>query len=75
MYNRIRHYSLTPYPVFRERILLIIEQVKKEHHRSPTIHDLSKKTGISIEMVIEALEFNVLSNRDSPSEKEGCALH
>jgi hypothetical protein len=74
MYNRIRHYSHTPYPKLRVKVLIAVEHVKAEQHRSPTINELSLVTGASSEWILESMEFNVNSNRNLNGFQE-CTLH
>lgn len=74
MYNRIRHYSRTPYPKLRFKVLAAVEHVKAEQHRSPTINELSLVTGASVEWILESMEFNVASNQRISGMRE-CTLH
>jgi hypothetical protein len=74
MYNRIRHYSHTPYPKLRVKVLAAVEHVKAEQHRSPTINELSLDTGASPEWILEAMEFNVHSHTLTNGYRE-CSLH
>ncbi len=58
MYNRIRHYSSTPYPDVQSKVLDSLEHLRVFHQRSPTIYELSIHIGISVELIIEAMDFS-----------------
>ncbi|WP_408006674.1 hypothetical protein ACJROX_18460 [Pseudalkalibacillus sp. A8] len=57
MYNRIRHYSCTPYPAVQSKVFDSYEHLRFLHQRSPTIYELSIPVGKSVERIIDAMEF------------------
>ncbi|WP_261129337.1 hypothetical protein [Bacillus sp. Marseille-Q3570] len=65
MYNRIRHYSCTPYPAVQLKVLDTLEQLRSINQRSPTIIELSRHIGVSVELIIESLEFSCSYSEDA----------
>ncbi|MGP4081009.1 hypothetical protein ACTWQL_13950 [Pseudalkalibacillus sp. R45] len=65
MYNRIRHYSCTPYPAVQLKVLDSLEQLRSINQRSPTIFELSIHIGVSVELIIESMEFSGYYSEES----------